>query len=89
MLIRTIDELAEALSAVREGDDARLAVEIALLKASRPDLDPSSEGLLRRIERLEQRLGATTPPRRRRAQQPEEPPRRGTDLPMRPEARGR
>ena len=57
-LIRTIDELAGALGAVREGDDARMAVEIALLKAARPDLDPSSEGLLRRIERLEQRLGA-------------------------------
>ncbi|HET9197818.1 MAG TPA: DNA polymerase III subunit gamma/tau [Solirubrobacterales bacterium] len=53
-LIRTIDELADALTAVREGDDARLAVEIALLKASRPDLDPDTAGLLRRIERLEQ-----------------------------------
>jgi DNA polymerase-3 subunit gamma/tau len=55
-LIRTIDELATALTAVREGDDARMAVEIALLKAARPDLDPSTEGLLRRIERLEGRL---------------------------------
>jgi len=55
-LIRTIDELAAALTAVREGDDARMAVEIALLKAARPDLDPSTEGLLRRIERLERRL---------------------------------
>jgi DNA polymerase-3 subunit gamma/tau len=54
-LVRTIDELASALTAVREGDDARMAVEIALLKAARPDLDPSTEGLLRRIERLEQR----------------------------------
>jgi DNA polymerase III subunit gamma/tau len=54
-LVRTIDELAAALTAVREGDDARMAVEIALLKAARPDLDPSAEGLLRRIERLEQR----------------------------------
>jgi DNA polymerase-3 subunit gamma/tau len=52
-LIRTIDELADALTAVREGDDARLAVEIALLKAARPDLDPDTAGLLRRIERLE------------------------------------
>jgi DNA polymerase III subunit gamma/tau len=56
MLVRTIDELANALTAVREGDDARMAVEIALLKAARPDLDPSTEGLLRRIERLEGRL---------------------------------
>ncbi len=39
-LVRTIDELAAALTAVREGDDARMAVEIALLKAARPDLDP-------------------------------------------------
>jgi DNA polymerase-3 subunit gamma/tau len=57
-LIRTIDELATALTAVREGDDARMAVEIALLKAARPDLDPNTEGLLRRIERLEQGGGA-------------------------------
>jgi DNA polymerase-3 subunit gamma/tau len=56
-LVRTIDELASALTAVREGDEARMAVEIALLKAARPDLDPSTEGLLRRIERLEGQLG--------------------------------
>jgi DNA polymerase III subunit gamma/tau len=54
-LVRTIDELANALTAVREGDDARMAVEIALLKAARPDLDPSTESLLRRIEKLERR----------------------------------
>jgi DNA polymerase-3 subunit gamma/tau len=60
-LVRTIDELAAALTAVREGDDARMAVEIALLKAARPDLDPSTEGLLRRIERLEQAGGAEAP----------------------------
>jgi DNA polymerase-3 subunit gamma/tau len=61
-LIRTIDELADALTAVREGDDARLAVEIALLKAARPELDPDTAGLLRRIERLESgRTGAPRP----------------------------
>jgi DNA polymerase-3 subunit gamma/tau len=60
-LVRTIDELANALTAVREGDDARMAVEIALLKAARPDLDPSTEGLLRRIERLEQETKAAGP----------------------------
>ena len=59
-LVRTIDELANALTSVREGDDARMAVEIALLKAARPDLDPSTEGLLRRIERLEQGTSATS-----------------------------
>ncbi|MEZ5076987.1 MAG: DNA polymerase III subunit gamma/tau [Solirubrobacterales bacterium] len=56
-LVRTIDELASALTSIREGDEARMAVEIALLKAARPDLDPSTEGLLRRIERLEEGRG--------------------------------
>jgi DNA polymerase III subunit gamma/tau len=60
-LVRTIDELANALTAVREGDDARMAVEIALLKAARPDLDPSVEGLLRRVERLERGTGGDRP----------------------------
>ncbi|HEX6228346.1 MAG TPA: DNA polymerase III subunit gamma/tau [Solirubrobacterales bacterium] len=60
-LVRTIDELAAALTAVREGDEARMAVEIALLKAARPDLDPSSEGLLRRVERLEKALDSDPP----------------------------
>ena len=53
-LIRTIDELAAALALIRDGDEARLAVEVALLKAARPDFDPSSEGIARRLERLEQ-----------------------------------
>src|SRR4051794_7661124 len=60
-LVRTIDELAAALTAVREGDDARLAVEVALLKAARPDIDPSAEGLLRRVERLEKGMGGGGP----------------------------
>jgi DNA polymerase-3 subunit gamma/tau len=60
-LVRTIDELAAALAAVREGDDARLAVEVALLKAARPDVDPSAEGLLRRVERLEKGMGGGGP----------------------------
>jgi DNA polymerase-3 subunit gamma/tau len=77
-LVRTIDELADALTAVREGDDARMAVEIALLKAARPDLDPTTEGLLRRIERLEAHLtggGRPSPPARDPAPKDEaEPP---------------
>ena len=60
-LVRTIDELSAALTAVREGDEARMALEIALLKAARPDLDPSAEGLLRRVERLERATQASGP----------------------------
>ena len=61
-LIRTIDELANALRLIRDGDEARLAVEVALLKAARPDFDPSSEGLARRLERLEQGAQPVAPP---------------------------
>ena len=60
-LVRTIDELAAALTAVREGDDARLAVEVALLKAARPDVDSTAEGLMRRVERLEKSIGGGGP----------------------------
>jgi DNA polymerase-3 subunit gamma/tau len=70
-LMRAIDELAASLTAVREGDDARLAVEVALLKAARPDLDPGSEGLLRRIERLERRIAGGAPAAQPAAPEPE------------------
>jgi DNA polymerase III subunit gamma/tau len=92
-LIRTIDELAHALTAVREGDDARMAVEIALLKAARPDLDPDTAGLLRRIERLEgqqtgggQAAGPVTagdppPPARQEGVPPTAPPAAETPAP--------
>jgi DNA polymerase III subunit gamma/tau len=53
-LVRAIDELSAALTSIREwGDDARTALELALLKAVRPDSDPSREALAQRIERLE------------------------------------
>jgi DNA polymerase III subunit gamma/tau len=83
-LVRTIDELAAALSAVRDGDDARMAVEIALLKAARPDLDPSTEGLLRRIEKLESQLATGGPPPRPIAPPPSPPARPSEPTPSTP-----
>jgi DNA polymerase-3 subunit gamma/tau len=84
-LVRTIDEIADALTAVREGDDARMAVEIALLKAARPDLDPDTAGLLRRIERLEQG-GGTRPAGPVAAGDPPPPARQGEVPPTTPPA---
>jgi DNA polymerase-3 subunit gamma/tau len=52
-LVRAIDALAAATAAIREGDESRMTVEIALLKVTNPSLDPSQEALLQRIERLE------------------------------------
>jgi DNA polymerase-3 subunit gamma/tau len=59
-LIRAIDALAAALAAIREGDEARMTVELALLRAARPQLDPSKEALMQRIEALEAAI--TGPP---------------------------
>jgi DNA polymerase III subunit gamma/tau len=53
VLVRSIDDLSAALSGIREGDDPRTALELALLKAARPDVDASREALAQRIERLE------------------------------------
>jgi DNA polymerase-3 subunit gamma/tau len=52
-LMRAIDSIAAALAAIREGDEARMTVELALLRAARPQLDPSKEALLQRVEALE------------------------------------
>jgi DNA polymerase III subunit gamma/tau len=52
-LARAIDSIAAALSAVREGDEPRMTVELAILRAARPSLDPSKEALMQRLERIE------------------------------------
>jgi DNA polymerase-3 subunit gamma/tau len=54
---RSIDTLSAALAAIREGDEPRMTVELALLRAARPQLDPSREALLERVERLEASVG--------------------------------
>ena len=55
-LMGAIDALSAAVAAMREGDDPRLTLEVALLKVATPSLDSSREALLRRIESLESRL---------------------------------
>jgi DNA polymerase-3 subunit gamma/tau len=57
-LMRSIDVIAAALAAVKEGDEPRMTLELALLRAARPQLDPTKQALLQRIERLEGSLGA-------------------------------
>jgi DNA polymerase III subunit gamma/tau len=60
---RAVDTLSAALSAIREGDEPRMTVELALLRAARPQLDPSREALAQRLERLERvtAVGASAP----------------------------
>ena len=60
-LVGAIDSLSAAVAAMREGDDPRLTLEVALLKVATPSLDSSREALLRRIESLESRLTGAAP----------------------------
>jgi DNA polymerase-3 subunit gamma/tau len=61
-LLRTIEYLAAALAAVKDGADPRIQLEIALLKATQPQADMSLQALMFRIEQLERRLGGDAAP---------------------------
>jgi DNA polymerase III subunit gamma/tau len=54
VVVRLLELLGEALEAIRAGADARTRLELALVKAARPETDTSLRALLARIERLEQ-----------------------------------
>jgi len=56
-VLRAIDLLAAALTAVKDGSDPRIQLEIALLKATQPQSDGSLQALAARVERLEQSVG--------------------------------
>ena len=58
-LMGAIDSLSTAVASMREGDDPRLSLEVALLKVAQPSLDSTREALLRRIESLEVALGGS------------------------------
>jgi len=52
-LMRFLDVLSVAHSQMRWDPDARLALEMTLMKLTRPEMDSSLEGLLCRVEELE------------------------------------
>ena len=51
--VRLLDLVSTALEATTNGADARIQLELVLVKAAMPELDPSVNALLSRIERLE------------------------------------
>ena len=58
-LLRAIDLLASALAAVKEGSEPLICLEVALLKATQPQVDASLQALMFRIEQLESRLAGS------------------------------
>ena len=63
-VVRLLELIAAALRAMKDGADARTQLELALVKAAEPELDPSVKALLARLERLEGRTPGAA--RRRR-----------------------
>ncbi len=56
-VVRLLEQLGGALEAVKAGGEPRTQLELALVKASRPETDGSLGALLARIERLEGQSG--------------------------------
>ena len=87
-VLRAIDLLAAAMSAVKDGSDPRIQLELALLKAVQPQADLSLQALLFRIEQLEAKLSAQPaarqpPARGGAARRRGRPPHRALPLPRR------
>jgi DNA polymerase III subunit gamma/tau len=60
-VVRLLEELGAALEAVKAGGEPRTQLELALVKAARPEVDGSLKALLSRIERLEGKPAAPKP----------------------------
>jgi len=86
VIAQHIRVLAAAEAEARAATQPRVILEMALLRAARPELDPSLESLAARVAALEQGAGApraaggTAPPAQGRppAEKPAEPPARKT-----------
>ncbi len=67
-VVRLLELIANALRAMKDGADARTQLELALVKAAKPELEPSVKALQARIARLENN--------------PAPPPARNPELPQ-------
>jgi DNA polymerase-3 subunit gamma/tau len=69
-VVRLLDLLGPAQRMVRDGADAQTQLELLLVRAAAPEVDPSSNALLARLERLEAGSPRPAPPAPARAAAP-------------------
>jgi DNA polymerase-3 subunit gamma/tau len=60
-IVRLLDLVSAALEATANGAEPRIQLELILVKATAPEVDPSAAALLARIERLEAALAGERP----------------------------
>jgi DNA polymerase-3 subunit gamma/tau len=60
--VRLLDLVSQALDATANGAQSRIQLELVLIKAAAPEVDPSTAALLARIERLEEGLRTAAAP---------------------------
>src|SRR6185312_2687041 len=60
-VVRLLDLVSAALEATANGAQPRIQLELVLIKATAPEVDPSAAALLARIERLEAALAGERP----------------------------
>jgi DNA polymerase-3 subunit gamma/tau len=73
-VVRLLDLVSAALQATANGAQARIQLELVLIKAAAPEVDPSTAALLARIERLEAALRGGEGPRRVKPPAVSQPP---------------
>ena len=59
--VRLLELVGHALGATADGAQARIQLELMLIKAAAPEMEPSTSALLARIERLEAAVAETAP----------------------------
>jgi DNA polymerase-3 subunit gamma/tau len=80
-IVRLLELIAFALRAMKDGADPRTQLELALVKAAKPDLEPTVKALQARIARLESAPPAAPAPPPRTPDRPETPAGRAATAP--------